>query len=84
METETIETKGETSLFVEVFTTVLPFILLAILAAIIITIVFIVKIIKRYLANGKIAEQKLKMEQTDIQEIKQRLDRMEKIIREDR
>lgn len=45
---------------------------------IIISIIYIVKIFKRYLTNSKIVEQKLKLVETDIQETKQRLDRIEK------
>lgn len=75
---ETVKPEVETSGFVEVFTAVLPFILLAIIGVIIVAIVYIVKLVKRHLANGKITEQKLKMVETDLQEIKQRLDQIEK------
>lgn len=66
-------------MFVEIFTIVFPFILLAIMG---LAIVISVRLVKRYLDNGQIAEQKFKMEQTEIQHIKQRLDRIEKLINE--
>ena len=75
-ETIVVETSG----WVDVITAVLPIVLLVIIGVIIVAIIYIVKIVKRYLANTKIAEKKLKMEETDIQEIKQRLDRIEKIL----
>ncbi|WP_332650414.1 hypothetical protein [Lysinibacillus sp. 54212] len=55
---------------------------MAIISVIIVAFVYIVRIVNRYLANAKIAEQKLKMEETDLQEIKQRLERIEKILSE--
>ncbi|WP_455675593.1 hypothetical protein [Pradoshia sp.] len=64
-------------MYVEIFTAVFPFILLAIMGVAIVTSV---RFVKRYLDNGQIAEKKLKMEQTEIQNIKQRLDRIEKLI----
>ena len=79
---KTIKPEVETSAFVEVFTAVLPFVLLAVLDVLIVFIVYVVKIANRYLANGKIAEQKFKREETDIQEIKKQLDRIEKILNE--
>ena len=73
-----IPTEGETSSYVEVFTAILPFILLAIVAIIVIAIVVLIKMIKAYLKNSRISEEKLKMEQVEIQNIKERLDRIEK------
>jgi len=81
---KTIKPEVETSAFVEVFTAVLPFVLLAVLVVLIVFIVYVVKIANRYLANGKIAEQKFKREETDIQEIKKQLDRIEKILNEEK
>ena len=78
---EIIHPEIETSGWVEVITTVLPIVLLTIIGVMIVAIVYIVKIVKCNLANTKIAEEKLKMEETDIQEIKQRLDRIEKNLR---
>ncbi len=68
-------------MYVEIFTAVFPFILLAIMGVAIVTSV---RLVKRHLDNGQIAEQKLKMEQTEIQNIKQRLDRIEKLINDAR
>ena len=79
---KTIKPEVETSAFVEVFTAVLPFVLLAAVVVLIVAIVYVVKIVNRYLVNGKIAEQKFKREETDIQEIKNQLDRIEKILNE--
>ena len=79
---KTIEPEVETSGFVEVFTAVLPFVLLAAVVVLIVAIVYVVKIANRYLVNGKIAEQKFKREEKDIQEIKNRLDRIERILNE--
>jgi hypothetical protein len=75
---EIVKPEAETSNFVEIFTNVLPFFLLALISVIIIAIVYIVKIIKHYLTNSKTVDQKLKLVETDIQETKQRLDRIEK------
>ncbi|WP_148630822.1 hypothetical protein [Bacillus sp. E214] len=75
---ETVKPEVETSNFVDIFTNVLPFFLLAVMILIIIAIIYIVKIFKRYLTNSKMVEQKLKLIETDIQETKQRLDRIEK------
>lgn len=79
---ETIKPVVETSGWVDVITVVLPIVILMIIGVIIAAIIYIVKIVKRYLANTKIAEKKLKMEEIDIQEIKQRLDRIEKNLSE--
>ena len=74
----TINPERETSGYVEVFTTILPFILLAIIVVIIIAMFYTVMIVKRYLADDKMSEQQRKSIHTDIQEIKERLDRMER------
>ena len=79
---KTLEPEMETSAYIEIFTTVLPFVLLGLLVVIIVVIIYVVKLANRYLANGKLAEQKFKREETDIQEIKNRLDRIEKILNE--
>ena len=73
-----IPTEGETSSFVEVFTAILPFILLATLFIIVIAIVGLIKMMKAYLKNSRISEEKLRLEQVEIQNIKERLDRIEK------
>ena len=64
----------ETSGFVEVITSVLPFILLVIIAIIIFVIVYFVKLVKQH----KTTDQKLKMLETELQEIRQQLDRIQK------
>ena len=76
--TITIYPERETAGFVEVFTTIFPFIFLAIIVLIIVAMIYTIKIVKRYLANNKMAEQQQKSMHTDIQEIKERLDRMER------
>ena len=72
MKTENAEV--ETSGFVEVITSVLPFILLVIIAIIIFVIVYFVKLVKQH----KTTDQKLKMLETELQEIRQQLDRIQK------
>ena len=72
MKTENAEV--ETSGLVEVITSGLPFILLVIIAIIIFVIVFFVKLIKQH----KTTDQKLKMLETELQEIRQQLDRIPK------
>ena len=78
METITVTPKAETSLFVDVFTTVVPIIIVTMIILSIVAIIYIFKLANRYIANGKIAEQKLQMEQTEIKDIKERLEQIEK------
>ena len=75
---KTVNAEVETSGFVEVITSVLPFILLVIIAIIIFVILYFVKLVKQQLAYGKATDQKLKVLETEIQEIKQQLDHIEK------
>ena len=78
METITVTPKAETSLFVDVFTTVVPIIIVTMIILSIVAIIYIFKLAKRYIANGKIAEQRLQMEQTELKDIKERLEQIEK------
>ena len=64
----------ETSGFVEVITSVLPFILLVIIAITIFAIVYLVKLVKQHKTTG----QQLRKLETELQEIRQQLDRIEK------
>ena len=78
METITVTPKAETSLFVDVFTTVVPIIIVTMIILSIVAIIYIFKLANRYIANGKIAEQRLQMEQTELKDIKERLEQIEK------
>ena len=78
MDTITVTPKAETSLFVDVFTTVVPIIIVTMIILSIVAIIYIFKLANRYIANGKIAEQRLQMEQTELKDIKERLEQIEK------
>ena len=51
-------------------------------ALVIAGIVALAKVVKRYLRNGKLAEEKLRLENEEIKDIKQRLDKIEAILKD--
>ncbi|MDE1376467.1 hypothetical protein, partial [Bacillus licheniformis] len=54
-----------------------------VMAALVIAgIVALTKVVKRYLRNGKLAEEKLRLENEEIKDIKQRLEKIEAILKD--
>lgn len=67
---------------VEIMTFLMPIYYLAIGILVIFGLVFLIKVIKRYLKNGKLAEQKFKLENEEIKEIKERLKKIEVLLKD--
>lgn len=65
--------------FVDIITILIPLYYLAWAILIIVAIVALSKVIRRYLKNGRLAEEKYKLENEEINKIKQRLTKMENI-----
>ncbi|MCO7127395.1 hypothetical protein NIE88_16630 [Sporolactobacillus shoreicorticis] len=69
-------------MYVTIVTIIIPFILLVILAGIVAAIVVLLKVIKRYFKNSKLAEERLKLENREIDAIKRRLEKIEGVLEE--
>lgn len=62
---------------VDINTILIPIYHLVTAALVVAGIVALTKVVKRYLRNGKLAEEKFKLENEEIKEIKQRLYKIE-------
>ncbi|UOY88133.1 hypothetical protein [Bacillus glycinifermentans] len=62
---------------VDIITILIPIYYLVTAALVVAGIVALTKVVKRYLRNGKLAEEKFKLENEEIKEIKQRLYKIE-------
>ncbi|KIL47948.1 hypothetical protein [Jeotgalibacillus campisalis] len=66
---------------VDIITILIPIYYIVIAILILGAAYFFVKIAKRYLANGKLQEERIKIETNEITEIKRRLDNIESLIK---
>lgn len=66
---------------VDIITILIPIYYLVMAAIVIVGLVALTKVVKRYLRNGKLAEEKFKLENEEIKDIKQRLDKIEAILK---
>lgn len=67
---------------VDIITILIPIYYLVMAVFIILGIVLLIKVIRRYLKNGDLLEQKFKRENEDIKEIKERLNRIEEKLKD--
>ncbi|KKB74130.1 MULTISPECIES: hypothetical protein [Bacillus] len=67
---------------VDIITILIPIYYAVMAALVIVGIVALTKVVKRYLRNGKLAEEKFKLESEEIKEIKQRLDKIEALLKD--
>ena len=67
---------------VDIITILIPIYYLTIFILAIIGIVVLIKVIRRYLKNGKLAEQQFKRENEEIKEIKDRLNKIENLLKD--
>lgn len=66
--------------YIMIYTIVAPIILLAVVALVIFSFIVVVKMIKRFLKDSKLYEEQLKLKGQEIEIIKNRLDKIEKIL----
>lgn len=67
---------------VDIITILIPVYYFVMTALVIAGIVALTKVVKRYLRNGKLAEEKLRLENEEIKDIKQRLEKIEAILKD--
>lgn len=67
---------------VDIITILIPIYYLVMAVFIILGIVLLIKVIRRYLKNSELLEQKFKRENEDIKEIKDRLNRIEEKLKD--
>jgi hypothetical protein len=67
---------------VEIMTFLMAIYYLAIGILVILGLVFLIKVIKRYLKNGKLAEQTFKLENEEIKVINERLNKIEALLKD--
>lgn len=67
---------------VDIITILIPIYYLVMAVFIILGIVLLIKVIRRYLKNGDLLEQKFNRENEDIKEIKERLNRIEEKLKD--
>ncbi|MGR3205580.1 hypothetical protein ACSYGW_04205 [Bacillus glycinifermentans] len=67
---------------VDIITILIPIYYVVTAALVVAGIVALTKVVKRYLRNGKLAEEKFKLESEEIKEIKQRLYKIEALLKD--
>ncbi|MCY7793542.1 hypothetical protein [Bacillus haynesii] len=67
---------------VDIITILIPVYYFVMAALVIAGIVALTKVVKRYLRNSKLAEEKLRLENEEIKDIKQRLEKIEAILKD--
>lgn len=67
---------------VEIITILIPIYYLSIGILVILGIILLIKVIKRYFKNSELAEQKFKLENEEIKEIKERLNKIEALLKD--
>lgn len=67
---------------VEIITILIPIYYLVVTILIILAIIYTAKVIRRYLKNGELAEKQFERESEELKEIKERLNKIETLLKD--